>query len=428
MNWRRINLARHGVALLLLLVCLCLWGCGEASRKGQRRITSIHCIGGYGDAAAVLAVEFERQTGIHVDVLQAAFLPLREKEKTDLITGAGNFDVLQVAYQWDEEIFPLLRPLDEIAPGMVADLEDFIPTVRTNCGQWEGKIYGLPMSCDAVTLLYRTDIFEARSKEYQKLTGRPLRPPETWEEYINISRFLSSETMYGNLVRGEQCYTVWSGIFYGLGGRLFDDDFQPILNSEAGVRSLSMLVEMYKYAPPQPEALSLGPTCGFLQGRGAMVMVWPSLIWTELADTNRATVVDKIGASVIPGARPELSAWSLAINPACKDVDAAAQWIQFLVSPEITKRMLLEYGKGSPRASTYSDPECKRKIFYHAQLIEGLEKCEPRLRIPQSQEMTDYLDSEIVRAVRGETDPQAALDRTAARWREILELSKQVKR
>jgi len=42
--------------------------------------------------------------------------------------------------------------------------------------------------------------------------------------------------------------------------------------------------------------------------------------------------------------------------------------------------------------------------------------------------MTDYLDSEIVRAVRGETDPQAALDRTAARWREILELSKQVKR
>ena len=82
--------------------------------------------------------------------------------------------------------------------------------------------------------------------------------------------------------------------------------------------------------------------------------------------------------------------------------------------------MLLEYGKGSPRLSTYSDPECERRIFYHSQLLTGLAGNEVRFRIAPSQELSDYLDAEILRAIRGQTTPKAALDRTAARWREIL--------
>jgi multiple sugar transport system substrate-binding protein len=402
------------------LALVMLPGCGDHPARKQRRITSIHCIGGYSDAARVLAADFKKQTGIHVEVVEAAFLPLREKEITDLVNGAGRFDVMQIAYQWEGEIFPLLKPLDEIAPGLTMDLEDFIKPVRENCGQWEGKVYALPTACDAVTLLYRTDIFEARSAEYEQATGKPLRPPATWEEYVEIARFLNSETIYGNLVRGEQCSTVWTGIFFGMGGELLDEHWRPLLNSEAGVSSLSMLVEMCKYSPRPQETPSLVENTSFLQGRGAMVMTWPSLLWADMANSNHLTVAGKIGAAVIPGARPELSSWSISINPASKDIDAAAKWIQFLVSPETTKRMLLEYGKGSPRVSTYSDPDCKRKIFYHSQLLEGLANCQPRLRIPPSQEMTDYLDAEIARAMRGETTPRAAMDRTAARWREIL--------
>ena len=68
------------------------------------------------EAARVLAAEFERQTGIRVAVVEASLLSLREKELTDLLTRAGNYDVLQIAYQWEGELFPHLRPLDEIAP------------------------------------------------------------------------------------------------------------------------------------------------------------------------------------------------------------------------------------------------------------------------------------------------------------------------
>lgn len=408
----------------LLLAVLCISGCRPQTPPPppKRHIRSIHMAGVYSQAARVLAAEFEQQTGIAVEVVEATLLSLREKELTDVLTRAGNYDVMQVAYQWEGQILPHLRPLDEVIPGLQSQLEDFIPTVRSNCGQWGQRIYGLPIACDVITLLYRTDVFAARSAEYEALTGRPLEPPRTWQEYVNIARFLTSDTMYGNVVMGkEQSYTIWSGILCGLGGTPVDEQWRPTLNSDAGVESLSLLVQIYKYAPPHAEDRSVNEaTASFLQGRGAMYLAWPSLLWSQLSDTNRSKISGKIGAAVIPGGKPQLSSWSLGIGPVCRDIDAATRWIQYFVNPANTKRLLLQYGKGSPRLSTYADPECNSRIFYHSQLLEGLAGNQARFRIPPSQELSDYLDNELLKAVRGQTTPRAALDRTAARWRQVL--------
>jgi multiple sugar transport system substrate-binding protein len=377
--------------------------------------------GVYADAARGLAAEFEKQTGIRVKIVEAPLFSLREKELTDLLTGAGNFDVMQVPYQWEGQILPHLRPLNEMVSRIVPDFQDFIPTVRSNCGQWGERIYGLPVACDVITLLYRTDVFAARSAEFERLTGRPLQPPRTWDDYLEIARFLNSDTLYGNIIMGgSQCYTIWSGILYGMGGSLVDQHWQPVLNSEVGERSLQLFVEMFKYAPPHCEDREVEETALFLQGRGAMYLTWPSLLWAQMKDTNTCRIAGKIGAAVIPGGKPQLSSWSLGVNPACQDLDAACRWIAFFMNPANTKRLLLQYGKGSPRVSTYADPECKARIFYLSQLLEGLANTQPRFRIPPSQELSDYLDNELLKTIKGQTTARVALDRTASRWREIL--------
>jgi multiple sugar transport system substrate-binding protein len=408
----------------MLLCCLAVFlvGCGPQHAKPARSITSIHMTSVYSDAARALADDFERQTGIHVNIVEASLFSLREKELTDVLTQGGNYDVMQVAYQWEGEILPHLRPLDDAIQRIAPDLADFIPTVRTNCGQWDGHIYGLPMACDVITLLYRTDIFEARSAEFERLTGRPLQPPKTWAEYLEIARFLNSDSLYGNILMGrEQTYTVWSGILHGMGGQQVDEHWRPVLNSEVGARSLALFTEMYQYAPPHSEDRYIRDADTlFLQGRGAMYLAWPSLIWSQLADTNRCKITGKIGAAVIPGGHPQLSAWSLGVNPACKDPEAAYLWIKFFVNQSNSRRLLLVYGKGSPRISTYSDPQCREKLFYLKTLLEGLAGNQPRFRIPLSQELSDYLDNELIKAIRGQVTPRAALDRTAARWQEIL--------
>jgi multiple sugar transport system substrate-binding protein len=407
----------------LAVVALLLCGCQrQAPRQPVREITSLH-MAGYDEAARVLAAEFEKQTGIRVHIVRANLFSLREKTLTDLLTRGGHYDVLQVAYQWEGEIAPHLRALDDLLGAIAPDFqEDFIPAVRNVCGQWNGRVYGVPMACDVITLLYRTDIFAARSPEFERLHGRPLAPPRTWEEYLQIARFLNSESLYGNVLMGrEQTYTLWSGVLHGLGGELVDEHWQPVFNSDVGVRSLELFAEMYRYAPPHSEERTVQESDAlFLQGRAAMYMAWPSLIWPQLTDTNRCKIAGKIGAAVIPGGQPQLSAWSLAINPAVRDLDAAQRWIRFFVDRQTSRRLLLVFGKGSPRLSTYSDPQCQETVFYLTPLLEGLAHTRPRLRIPPSQELSDYLDHELIRAIRGQSTPRAALNRAAARWREIL--------
>jgi multiple sugar transport system substrate-binding protein len=378
--------------------------------------------GFYEDAVKTLAAEFERQTGIRVNVKGAMLINLREKELTDLITHGGNYDIVQVPHQWEGEILPRLQPLDGALNQIVPDFEDVIPNLRTNCGWWNGRIYGLPMACDVITILYRKDIFAAHAGEFKKLTGRALEPPRTWPEYLEIASFLNSESTYGNiLMGGDQLYTVWSGILYGMGGRPVDEQWRPLLDSEEGVRSLTLFAEMFKYAPSRSETRGIPEANNlFLQGHGAMYICWPSLVWARMNDTNACKVAGLLGAAVIPGARPQLSSWCLGVNPLCRDKDAAYKWLSFFVNRTNANRLLLEKGIGSPRLSTYSNPACRQRIFYLGEMFQGLAGAEPRFRIAPSQELTDYLDAELLRTIRGTSTPQKALNRTASRWWRIL--------
>lgn len=404
---------------LLLAVAVALSGCHSRPRE----ITAIYMTGVYADSARTLAAEFERETGIRVRVISAPYLTLHEKELTELLNGGSDFDVMQVAQQWDGEILPHLLLLDDLIRSNSSSLQDFIPQIRQSCGELNGKTYGLPMASDAITLLYRKDVFAARSVEFERLTGQKLTPPQTWDDYLKLARFFNSESLYGNVIMGlkEQNFTLWSGIFFSMGGQLVDDHWKPALNSDIGVKSLDLFVQMFRYAPPNSQTLGTEKANElFLQGWGAMYLTWPSLIWEQMQDTNLCRVSGKVAAAVIPGIKPQVSAWSLGINRASPNSDAAFQWVSFYVNNVNTKRLLLDYGKGSPRISTYQDPVCREKVFYLPQVKEGLENGIPRFRIPPSQELCDYLDSQISQAVAGHITSKVALDRTAIYWTSVL--------
>lgn len=408
--------------MAVVILAVVLAGC-HSHPKATQEITAIYMTGVYADSARSLAADFERETGIRVKILSAPYLVLHEKELTELVNGSCHYDVMQVAQQWDGEILPHLLPLDNRITVYGSDPSDFIPQIREHCGRINGKTYGLPMACDAITLLYRTDVFAKRAAEFQRLTGHKLKPPGTWEDYIELARFFNSESLYGNIIMGlkEQNFTVWSGIFWGMGGQLVDDQWRPTLNSAIGVKSLNLFINMFRYAPPNSQMLGTEEANAlFLRGQGAMYLTWPSLIWKQMKDTNLCRISGKIAAAVIPGKKPQVSAWSLGINRVCPNPEAAFKWVRFYVNKTNTKRLLLEYGKGSPRISTYQNAECRQKVLYLPQVNEGLKGGKTRFRIPPSQILCDYLDNQISEAVAGHITPKVALDRTAEYWRKIL--------
>ena len=128
--------ARRHYLLLFCLLGALLAGCDRKPAPPARQIKSLHLLGVYATEAQTLAAEFEQQTGIGVKIIGATISSLREKELTDLVTRGGNYDVMQVPYQWEGEILPHLRPLDDVVSRIAPDLADLIPGVRTNCGQW----------------------------------------------------------------------------------------------------------------------------------------------------------------------------------------------------------------------------------------------------------------------------------------------------
>jgi multiple sugar transport system substrate-binding protein len=321
---------------------------------------------------------------------------------------------------------PHLLALDKLIAAHGPDLHDFVPTVRQEIAELKGQTYALPMSCDAITLLYRTDVFAARASEFERQTGRRLEPPKNWEEYVELARFFNSESLYGNIIMGlkEQNFTLWSGIMCGMGGKLVDEHWRPLLNSEIGIRSLGLFVDMFRYAPPGSQQLNTEEAnIMFLQGKGAMYLTWPSLIWAQMRDTNLCRISGRIAAAVIPGGRPNISYWSLGINRDCPVPEKAYKWIRFFLSQSNTKRLLLEYGKGPPLVSTYQDEECRRTVLYLPQVLKGLEGGEPRFHIPPSQEISDYLDDQIAATIAGQISPKVALDRATTHWRVVLEQS-----
>lgn len=382
--------------------------------------------GMYAEAARSMALEFEKETGIQVAIESAPYLTLREKELTDLINGTSHFDVVQVAQQWDGEILKGLLPLQSAGVAQEAGMDEFIPSIRRNVGQLNGQTMAIPISADVITLLYRKDIFQAKAREFELEKGRPLAIPRTWPEYLELARFFHSDTLNGNIIMGlkEQNFGVWSGIYFGMGGELLTPDWRPAFNSDTGVKSLEIFIEMFRYAPRESARLGTSEANAlFLQGKGALYLTWPTLLWAQLQDTNLCRITGKIGAALIPGNRPQMSSWSLGINKNSAHREASARWIQFFSNAANTKRMLLEYGKGSPRSSTNEDPECREKVFFVPQVYEGMKGGVVRPSIPESQELCDYLELQLSEAVAGRLSAREALDQAAARWESVLKKS-----
>ena len=74
---------------------------GSGDFAGQK-LTVLYMSGVYADAAKSMVKEFEDKTGATVDVIDMPYTELHQKMLLDFTSGAGTYDVVDVASQWDE--------------------------------------------------------------------------------------------------------------------------------------------------------------------------------------------------------------------------------------------------------------------------------------------------------------------------------------
>ena len=145
-----------------------------------------------------LAPQYERETGVKVDVQLIGRDAIHEKMATLFAGGDASFDIFNLDYNWIPEFSAggHLLEMDDVLSA--EDKADFFP-LALKVASYDGKLYGVPQTVHPHLLWYRTDIYnDAATKDaFKAATGHELAPPKTMEEWLEQSKFLNGRTYDG---------------------------------------------------------------------------------------------------------------------------------------------------------------------------------------------------------------------------------------
>jgi multiple sugar transport system substrate-binding protein len=264
------------------------------------------------------APDFEALTGAKVNVITVPFSDLYTKLLTDWSSGTNSVDAAVFAPQWMSD-YVAGEYLEDLTPRVAADTaikaNDIAPFFRDFSQQYNGKTYMLTLDGDFHMVYYRTDVLKDAGVE----------PPKTWDDYVAAAKALNGKDMngdgtpdYGSCIskkRNAQAYWFITAIAGSMlqskgtsQGAFFNTaDMSPLIDNEAFGKALDILAETTKYGPPNEINLDVGDTRSlFVSGRCALSLDWGD-IGTLALDPATSKVIDKVGASILPGSRQVLN-------------------------------------------------------------------------------------------------------------------------
>ncbi len=288
------------------------------------------------DGLLELLPAFEQQTGyrLHVDVC-LPHVELNERMAKDLGTENGHYDLISTHTKYCPSQAEHLLSLDELVA--TDDLSDFVPRVLELCrfangtDQTREKLMQFPRNLDARLLFYRADLIPA---------------PQTWEEAASQMVKHNRHGFYGFAFPGR--HSGLFGTFYEMlgmaGGDLFDAEFKPIFNSEAGEWALSFLHRLHTVDRVTPRDLMENwyydeISDRFRNGDVLMIGEWPGF-YGLYQKRETCTVLDQFDVAVYPagpaGIRKSYAGGhTFAVPKAAHDPEGGLALVKYLTSPEV---------------------------------------------------------------------------------------------
>ena len=125
---------------------------------------------------------------------------------------------------------------------------------------------------------------------------------------------------------------------------------KPLVNNEAFAAALAVYSETTKYAPPDEINLDVGDTRNlFTSGQCALTIDWGD-IGTLAIDKEKSTVIDKVGAVILPGSAKVLD------RDTGKLVDCTAEICPYAIDG-VNHAPFAAFGGWSGGINAKADPE-----------------------------------------------------------------------
>ena len=384
--------------------------------------------------AETLVDEFTEETGIEVEIDALQYLKLRDRQLLEMSKAEGEYDVVSWVVMWKGEYVSkgLLTPLSQfftsgslVDPGY--DIDDVADAYLQNGGVVGGKkgympgksgaLYGIPFGAETSILAYRKDLFEEHG----------IAPPATYDELRAAMQTLHAAGVPAMTSRGKTGHQVTAGWLLHLaplGGKVFDDDWNPVFNNEAGVEAAQVMREIAQTGPTGVPSFGFGEAAAAFLGGDAAMYLDTLKIAAMSRDPKQSKVDGKVGYALHPvGTRcgSETGGFAVGIPANSQNQEAAFLFIQYITSKAGDRRMV-ELGGDPVRMSTIG--HFKDQFEEYPVILEQLPCADPDWRplIPEWNELNiDVLGQALTEVITTDKPIQPIMDAAADKARAIME-------
>ena len=356
---------------------------------------------------------------------------LRQRMTTDIATGGGQFDVMTIGtYEvpiWAERGW--LSPLEDLPEDYNED--DLLASVRDGLSL-DGTLHALPFYAESSMMYYRQDLFDKAGIE---MTEQP-----TWEEVREWAGELhgSEEGLAGICLRGKPGWGENMAFITTLvntyGGRWFDEEWNPELNSEPWTNAVQFYVDLLNdYGPPGASSNGFNENLALFARGNCAMWVDATSAAGKLYDPNESDVADRLGFAPAPIAETPkgshwLWSWALAIPASSEKQEAAREFITWATSQEYIELVGETEGWTSvppgTRESTYANEQYTEAAPFADFVLKAIQETDPNdstlepnpyvgvqtVNIPEFQSIGTQVGQSIAAALTGDTTVEQALD------------------
>lgn len=368
--------------------------------------------------------EWEAQTGASVEIISKKnHFELDKEFKSDLAAGTLGWCVGSNHSSFASQ-YPSLYT--DLTPYLTADfIAEYVPS-NIAASKIGDALVMLPRAqFDVSALYYLKSVYADADNQaaYKAETGRDLTPPDTWEEYkAQAIFFTDAPNFYGTQYAGKDEAIV--GRYYELvvaeGGQLFNEDWSPAFNSDAGKQALSWFVDLYEAGAVPPGTTSylwddLGQ--GFASGTIALNLDWPG--WAGFfngEDSSKAA--GDVGVIVQPqGSAGIRTGWSghhgFSVTEKCDNKEAAASLVAWLTN-EDSQKLESSAGPLPTRTAVWEHVVAEAQgDAYRAEVLKAFQAAAghafPAPQTPYWIEATNLIYPELQAAILGDKSIDEAL-------------------
>jgi len=441
-NFRKLSNKLTCYGLIVILVCMFLaagtvsaaeWSLKEAAKPyaGQTVNLVWFAVPWSSELAGVIP-QFEKETGIKVNITDYPYESLHEKIITELAGGTGAFDLILIDSVWLREVLPWLTNLDKLQsvhPELVDpqfNWEDMAERVMERL-KLPGFTVAFPGYVTNQMLMYRKDLFDnpKYKEEFKKKYGYDLKVPNintSFEEFKDICEFFTRDTngdgkidLYGycsaSAKTAMDLFNEYMGWLKAEGGRFFEDwrneKFRPMIDTPEALAALKYHKDLLRYQPPGATAFGVfEQTLAFQKGEVAMIHDWTETI-PDIENKEKSVVAGKVGyAAGMPRVGGAFGPMPVILPNTSKHKEAAFLLGQWIHSRDIMVKTKIA---SPPRVSMLSDPELQAKYPYYKATKYIVEKGIGYPIFPELFEWVDKLQSTLSRCLIGEISPEEAL-------------------